>query len=348
MGATQLTVACLGAGYFSQFHYGAWARIPEAVCIGAADQQIARAEATGVPAFADLESMLDAGCPDILDIILPPPAHRSAILTALDRGVKTIICQKPFCVDLEEANAVTLLAQHAGARLIVHENFRFMPWYRAIRSETDAGRIGVPLQGTFRLRPGDGQGPKAYLDRQPYFQQMPRFLVHETGVHWVDTFRYLFGNPTAVYADLRQINPVIQGEDAGFVLFDHPHGVRTLFDGNRHCDHSADNQRRTMGEAHFEGTDGVLTLLGDGSVTFRGHGQFETEPVLPADTWDGFGGDCVYHLQRHVARGLLEGTPLENEAQDYLEVIRIKDAIYRSAETGRKIALDEPWQPRIR
>lgn len=334
-----LTVACLGAGYFSQFHYGAWARIPQVTCVGAADRQIEAARATGMPAFDDLATMLAQTCPDILDIILPPVAHRTAIEVALEAGVKTLICQKPFCQDFDEAETVTLLAEQAGARLIVHENFRFMPWYRAIRSEIDEGRIGTPLQAAFRLRPGDGQGPDAYLDRQPYFQQMPQFLIHETGVHWIDTFRFLFGNPTAVYADLRQINPAISGEDAGFVIFDHPEGVRTVFDGNRHCDHAADNQRRTMGEAFFEGSDGVLTLLGDGSVTFRAHGSMQIEPVLAADTWDGFGGDCVHHLQNHVVQAVLHGTPFENEARDYLEVIRIRDAIYRSADTGQKIAL---------
>ncbi|MEQ3679943.1 hypothetical protein [Pseudophaeobacter sp.] len=83
-------------------------------------------------------------------------------------------------------------------------------------------------QVTFRLRPGDGQGAEAHLDRQPYFQNMPRFLVHETAVHWVDTFRYLLGNPLSVYADLRRENPVIAGEDAGYVLFDHRDGVRAV------------------------------------------------------------------------------------------------------------------------
>ena len=340
MTSAPLKVACLGAGYFSQFHYGAWARIAQVACVGAADQTIEAARTTGLPAFDSLEAMLADTHPDILDIILPPVAHRQSIQTALEAGVKTIICQKPFCVDLAEAEEVTRLAEQMGAHLVIHENFRFMPWYRAIKAEIAAGRIGTPLQGSFRLRPGDGQGPDAYLDRQPYFQQMPQFLVHETGVHWIDTFRYLFGDPTAVYADLRQINPVIKGEDAGFVIFDHPQGVRTLFDGNRHCDHAADNQRRTMGEAFFEGTEGVLTLTGDGRVDFRGHGSLIVEQVLPADTWDGFGGDCVYHLQNHVVQALLQDRPFENLARDYLTVVRIKDAIYRSAETGQKVTLD--------
>ncbi|WP_222869486.1 D-apiose dehydrogenase [Roseobacter fucihabitans] len=341
MARAPLRVACVGAGYFSQFNYGAWARLNEVTCVGAADHDIARAKATGLPAFDDLGDMLARTSPDILDIILPPMAHHAAVSTAVTAGIKTIICQKPFCQDLREATALVALAKQHGARLVIHENFRFMPWYRAIKTEIDAGRIGTPLQASFRLRPGDGQGARAYLDRQPYFQQMPRFLIHETGVHWVDTFRFLFGNPLAVYADLRRINPAIRGEDAGFVIFDHPAGVRTLFDGNRHCDHRADNQRRTMGEAFFEGSDGVLTLLGDGSVTFRGQGDMAQETVLPPDTREGFGGDCVYHLQHHVVRALLDNAPLENEARDYLEVIRIKDAIYASAETGRKIDLFE-------
>lgn len=337
--AASLKVACLGAGYFSQFHYGAWARIDGVELVGACDLDLSAAQNTGLRAFSDLPEMLAATRPDILDVIVPPPGHSAAIKHALAQGVPTIICQKPFCRDLQEAETITALAEAAGALLIVHENFRFMPWYRRIKAEIDAGRIGRPLQATFRLRPGDGQGPRAYLDRQPYFQSMPKFLIHETGVHWIDTFRFLFGSPTAVYADLRRINPAIAGEDAGLVLFDHPDGMRALFDGNRLCDHAADNTRRTMGEALFEGTEGSLTLMGDGRVDFRAFGRQEVETVLPPDTWQGFGGDCVRHLQEHIVKALHRGASPENTAREYLEVIRIKDAIYRSDEASRKITL---------
>ncbi|WP_299624565.1 Gfo/Idh/MocA family oxidoreductase [uncultured Tateyamaria sp.] len=333
-------VACLGAGYFSQFHYGSWARMDGVTLVGSCDSDLGRAEATGLPAFATLEAMLDATTPDLLDIILPPPAHAQAIRTALRAGIRWIICQKPFCLDLAEARQIVTEAEAAGATLIVHENFRFQPWYRAIKSELEAGRIGDVLNATFRLRPGDGQGPDAYLDRQPYFQKMPRFLIHETAVHWVDTFRYLFGPAHAVYADLRRINPTIAGEDAGHVIFDHG-PVRALFDGNRHLDHVADNLRRTMGEAQIEGTVGVLTLLGDGSVTRRSFGAADAVDVMPPDTWKGFGGDCVHALQSHVIRAMTDDTALENTARDYLDVIRVRDAIYASDHAGRKIQLED-------
>ncbi|MEZ5906603.1 MAG: hypothetical protein R3C69_16410 [Geminicoccaceae bacterium] len=74
------------------------------------------------------------------------------------------------------------------------------------------------FQASFRLRTGDGQGPRAYLDRQPYFQQMGRFLVHETAIHFIDVFRFLLGEPEAVLARLVRLNPAIAGEDAGVIF----------------------------------------------------------------------------------------------------------------------------------
>ncbi|SEN95398.1 Predicted dehydrogenase [Pseudorhodobacter antarcticus] len=333
-----LRIACLGAGYFSQFHIDGWRRIPGTTLVGVADTTLSKAAATGAPAFDSFDALL-ATKPDIIDIILPPPGHADAIRSALAAKPRAIICQKPFCTSLEQTREITALAMAAKIPLIVHENFRFQPWYRAIKQALDAGRIGTPLQATFRLRPGDGQGPHAYLARQPYFQQMPRFLIHETGVHWIDTFRYLFGNPSHVYADLRRVNPVISGEDAGFVTFDHPNGLRALFDANRHLDHAADNPRRTMGEALIEGTDGTLDLAGDGAVWHRAFGSQTRSEILPPDTHAGFGGDYTRALQNHVVSALLTGSVLENQAHDYLRVIYIEQAVYLSAATGRKLEI---------
>lgn len=333
----ELKVACVGAGYFSQFHYESWARMDRVNLAASCNRNIEKAKATGLPAYSDLGAMLVEQDPDLLDIILPPEAHADAIRTALDAGIKWLICQKPFCRDPAEAEEITAEAEAAGAVIVVHENFRFQPWYRAIKRALDRGDIGEVQQVTFRFRPGDGQGPNAYLARQPYFQKMARFLVHETAVHWVDTFRFLLGDPQAVYADLRRINPAIAGEDAGYILFDHPNGTRALFDGNRHLDHAADNLRRTMGEALFEGTRGTITLGGDGAVRLRPFAVPDLQVLLAPDTWQGFGGDCVHALQSHVVRGILDGTPLENTAPEYLVVERIEAAIYDSAERGCKL-----------
>lgn len=330
MAQQNFRVACLGAGYFSQFHYEAWSRMEDVTVIGAADTDIKKARLTGATPFENLGDMLAAEIPNILDIITGPPTHLRAITQAVGAGVKVIICQKPFCQSVEEARQAIEVAQKADASLVVHENFRFQPWYRLMAQAISDGLVGTVHQATFRLRPGDGQGADAYVDRQPYFQKMKRFLIHETAIHFIDTFRFLLGTPTAVYADLRQVNPVISGEDAGYFVLDFESGARALFDGNRHLDHAAANPRLTMGEALIEGDRGTLTLTGDGMVCHRSFASLETREILAPSNGLGFGGDCVYALQRHVIEGLKSGAKFENLASDYLTVIEIEEAIYRS------------------
>lgn len=340
MSGAALKVACYGAGYFSQFHFDGWKRIIDTDLVGVTNRDRSKAEATGLPVFDTLDEMLREAKPDILDIIVSPAGHGEAIRIALKYPLKAIICQKPFCANLDEAKEMIALAKQAGVPIIVHENFRFQPWYRAVKAQMDAGAIGTPLQATFRLRPGDGQGPDAYLARQPYFQKMPRLLIHETGVHYVDTFRFLFGDPSAVYADLRKMNPVIAGEDAGMVIFDYPAGMRAILDGNRLLDHPTPNTRCTMGEGLFEGTQGTLVVYGDGSVTLRTFGAIEETQVLGPDASETFGGDCTHALQAHVVSALIHGTGFENLAEDYLTVIEIEEAIYQSAQDQSKVKIN--------
>ncbi len=334
-----LRVACVGAGFFSQFHIGSWKRLAQVDLVGVCDVDVGRAKATGAPAFDELSKMLATVQPDVLDIILPPQAQAAAIHVAIAANVSTVICQKPFCVSMAQAQEMTVAAKNAGVTLIIHENFRFQPWYRFIKARLDDGRIGRVLQATFRLRPGDGQGPDAYLDRQPYFREMPRLLIHETGVHYIDVFRYLFGAATHVYADLHRENPVIAGEDAGIVHFQHETGVRAVLDGNRCLDHAADNTRRTMGEGLFEGTKGTLRLTGDGAVSFRAFGETKEQVLLEPDTHEGFGGDCTHALQEHVVAAMTGDLLIENLAEDYLNIIAIEQAIYLSAQTHQRVEL---------
>nr|WP_238941556.1 Gfo/Idh/MocA family oxidoreductase [Jannaschia sp. Os4] len=322
----------LGLGYFARFHADAWRRLAGATLVATADADPAKGAT-----HTDLAGLLSERL-DVVDIATPPPTHAAAIRQALEARPEAIVCQKPFCTSLAEAEAVTAEAEAAGVPLVVHENFRFQPWWRAIRAAVADGEIGAPLTATFRLRPGDGRGPDAYVERQPYFQTMERFLLHETGVHYLDVFRWLLGAPDWVQADLRRLNPAIAGEDAGHVLLGWADGRRALLDGNRLVDHAAATTRLTFGEALVEGDGGVLTLTGDGRVARRAHGAVEGEEVLAPRDWPGFAGDSVAAFQRHVLEGLESGA-FETGARDYLEVMRLVEAGYASAAEGRRVAV---------
>jgi predicted dehydrogenase len=337
-----LSVAIAGCGYFSQFHQDAWSRMEGVRVVGLADrdpQKLAAAARLFPQArtFPQVETMLDATRPDLIDIVTPPQTHLALVGLAADHRI-AIICQKPLAPDQEEAVSVVETAERAGAVLAVHENFRFMPWFMETARLINAGAIGRPLNITFRLRPGDGQGDDAYLSRQPYFQTMPRFLIHEVGIHLIDVFRYLMGEITGVFARLRRLNPVIKGEDAGLVIFDFASGAAGLFDGNRLVDHPSKDTRMTNGVLLVEGSEGVIRLDGYGRLFVRPLRGEERQHVY---AWEdrGFGGDCVYRQSQHVFDHLVNGAPLVNSGRDYLRNVVIEEAIYRSAEEGRFITL---------
>lgn len=338
-----LRVAVAGAGYFCQFQLDGWKRIPGVELAGICNRDVSKAQALaarfGVPrVFADLKPMLDATQPDLLDIVTPPVTHAEYVGEAARRGIAAI-CQKPFGRTHAEAKALAEAAARAGVLLAIHENFRFMPHFREMKRWVDAGRLGTLHSVAFRLRPGDGQGPEAYLARQAYFQKMPRFLVFETAIHLIDTFRYLMGEARAVTARLRRVNPAIAGEDAGYILFEFESGATGLFDGNRLNDHVAQNPRRTMGEGWLEGAAGVLRVDGDARLWWKAHQQPETEHAYERGRDDTFGGGACDALQAHVVRHLREGAPLENSGADYLANMRILEAVYASHEAGRRIEI---------
>ena len=335
-------VAVAGTGYFSRFHYDGWSRLEGAQLVAAASLDRGGLAEVGErfeigDLFDDVEAMLDGSEPDLLDIAAPPAAHRALLEAAAARGIH-VICQKPLGGDVETARAMVARAEQAGITFAVHENFRFQPWYREARRVIESGELGEVTNISFRLRPGDGQGPDAYLDRQPYFQTMERFLIHETAIHLIDSFRFLMGEMSGVYAHLRRLNPAIAGEDAGYLVFSFESGACGLFDGNRLLDFPAENPRLTMGELLIEGTGGSLRLDGDGGLWLRRQGGAER---AHAYVWKdrGFGGDCVFALQRHVLSHLQDGTPLENSGRDYLRNLEIEALVYDSAKSGRFLRL---------
>ena len=336
-------VAVVGAGYFSQFHLQAWAGMPDVDIVGLCDTDPASADALGqrfgiTERFTQAQSMLDACAPDLVDVVLPP-ANQSAVLEVVFGHHLAAICQKPFGTSFQQAAGFAAAAARAGSTLVVHENFRFMPWFREAHRFIHSGELGTLHSISFRLRPGDGQGADAYLSRQPYFQTMPRLLVVETAIHFIDCFRYLAGEVAAVYARLRRLNPAIRGEDAALITFEFNTGAAGLFDGNRLNDHVAENPRCTMGEMWLEGSKGVLRLDGNARLWWKPHHGQESPHAYPGAGQSGFGAGACAALQRHVLDHMAGGTAPENTADAYLANLRVQEAVYASHLHGQRIVI---------
>jgi predicted dehydrogenase len=340
--ARKLRGAGLGAGYFARYQYEAWTRIPEVEIAALYNRTEVKARGLmsryGIPRYyADWREMIDRERPDFVDIITPPETHEEMCAYAAGRGVN-IICQKPLAPAFEASRRIVETARAAGVRFMVHENWRWQPWYRKIKHLQQAGTIGEFTHIYFRMRMGDGFGPNAYLDRQPFFRDYPRLLIYETGVHFIDTFRYLLGEVTEVYANLRRLNPVIKGEETGQVFFRFANGATAILDANRYNEVESPSPRYTFGELRIDGMAGHLTMDTESNLRVKPLGEpgYDVD-YARADV--NFAGDCVYFLQRHFADCMITGEEFESNGEDYLKTLRVVEAVYESAAKGEVIRL---------
>ena len=105
--------------------------------------------------------MLAAEEIDALDVASPRETHAAWVEAAAARGID-VLCQKPLTPTLAEAEA---LVQRVGARvrLMVHENWRFRPWYRELKhvDRRRAGWASSSSRGSRRSPPASCPTPTA-------------------------------------------------------------------------------------------------------------------------------------------------------------------------------------------
>ena len=330
----------IGAGYFAPFQYEAWTRIPEVEIVALYNRTEERARPLmadyGVAHYYDdWKEMLERERPDFVDIITPPETHEEMCAFAAARGIH-IVCQKPLAPTYDTSRRIVESAASAGVRFMVHENFRWQPWYRAIKGVQTRGEIGDFTHVHFLMRMGDGWGADAYLARQPFFREYPRLLIYETGVHFIDTFRFLLGEVSSVVAETKRLNPAIRGEDAGQLLLKFENGATAFWDANRYNESEAEAPRFTFGELRIDGTAGHLTMDPTSAIRVKRLGAAAGELDYVRERKN-FAGDCVYFLQRHFVDCLLSGQEFETNGLDYLKNVRIVEAAYESARTGNTV-----------
>jgi predicted dehydrogenase len=338
----KLKGVAIGAGYFSKFQYEAWNRIPEVEITALCNSNLERAK--GIMAqygvkkhYTDYKEMILKEKPDFVDIITPPETHFEMCKFAADNGVH-IICQKPLAPTYKASKQIVDYVSKTNVRFVVHENFRFQPWHREIKTMISNGAVGNLFNLNFRSRMGDGWGEDAYLARQPYFRDYKKLLIYETGVHFIDTFRYHAGEVKDVYALLKRLNPVIKGEDSGLMILNFESGATAVWDANRYNENNFKTSRYTFGEYLIEGSKGSIRLYPDGKITLQELGKAEKEHEYVHHNI-GFAGDCCYIFQRDFVDNLVANLPFETGGHNYLKTLKVQEAVYASAEQKKPISI---------
>lgn len=332
---SKLRGAVYGCGMISEFHLRGWQRIPETDIVALGDRDLSRAEERRAQFFPpakvydDLGAMLKEARLDFVDILTPPALHREHCLLAKEAGPH-IICQKPLCDNLNDAQGLADEMRGYPKLFAVHENHRYRPWFQQVlrlHGEEFFGHIHlVRLEHLNPTAPGE-----AYkLEAEPG-------VLLEYGTHLVDMMRALLGEPQRVYARLHRLNSQVRGESLVHAAYEYPRATAII--------EAAWKQQGALqgsllvageaGEAFYEGT------LTRGAAArfrlFKGGVTVSDETRSPYDDYV----ESFYLFQRECADAMLGGTAVTQTGGENLKTMILTCAAYESAAGGQVISLSD-------
>ena len=308
--APPLRGALIGCGYVSRFHLDAWPSVPEARLVALCDVEPERVARAGllIPearVYTDAAELFEREEDlDFVEICTHPESHRELVELAARRGVD-ILCQKPAALARSDFRDMIDACLTTGVRLMIHENWRYRPWYRAMRAEIDAGAIGRPLRLRIAHRDTRALRPNGFAD-QPYQATMRKLILMDMGCHLVDTARYLIGEIQTVSATTGRFGRGTVGEDVAMLLVYFAGGALGLLDLSWCAVPDRARPEWALNETVAEGSAGTLRLLTDGSLELISPtGKHERRPVaLPPD--DQVYGDVYVTVAAAFHRGTAE------------------------------------------
>ena len=338
-------IALLGAGYAARIQLECWREIPGATVVGVWNRTSERARALaaefGVPSFDDLDTLLAHPTVDAVDIATAVETHHDYARRAAAAG-KHVLCQKPLVPSFAEAEALVSDCETAGVRLMVNENWRWRPWYRAARDLLDRGVIGRPFHLRLASRSAAAvttpdRPPESLFARQPFLRRMRPLIVLELGPHHFDIVRYLFGEPEDVYARTLKVTPEdhVAGEEVATTLFGYPDRLAQVELSWASLGYPADAVNPDV--VTIEGTEGSLFVHHDGQV--RVSRRDGTEEMAAVDTTDAYRRSWKAALA-HFTECLVTGEPFETSGIDNLHTLRLVFAAYDSAATHQAIPVN--------
>jgi predicted dehydrogenase len=324
-----LRVGMIGAGMVSQHHLLAWQKLHQDATIVAiadpvADNAARRAAAFSIPhSYASAAAMLDAESLDAIDIAAPREHHAELVRLGVARGL-AVLCQKPLAPTLAEAEA--LVAATRGARLMVHENWRFRRYYRDAARWLASGAIGAVQQCRMTLLTSgllpDVNGVRAALARQPFFQHERRLLVNEVLIHHLDTLRVLLGELTVDAARVGRTCDDVAGEQNALIFLLAASGAGVVVLANLAAHGFPATQADDL---LIIGTTGTITLRGNRLERFGA--QPEAIEYDMAECYQGSYDGVIAHFV-DCLRG---GGSFETTPEDNLHTLRLVEDAYRLA-----------------
>lgn len=151
---------------------------------------------TALHTYTDLDKMLKAEKPDIVDICLPTYLHCEYAVKLLENGLN-VLCEKPMGLDSEQCDKMLDAARKSKGKLMIGMCLRFDSNYLELKKMVDSGMYGKPTAAFFtRLSGMPGWG------YDNWFMDYKRSggVTLDMHIHDIDMIRFLFGEPKLCFA----------------------------------------------------------------------------------------------------------------------------------------------------
>jgi predicted dehydrogenase len=340
MSEERIGVGVIGAGSIGKYHMEAYSEHPRADLLAVAEVNDERAGAAqeqfpGIKVFSDYREMLGLGDLEAVSVCLPHALHAPVSIDALKAG-KHVLCEKPMSVDAASAEGMLKVSIESGSRLAMSLNLRHTGRARALKKLVESGGLGRIYHGKGGML-RDNAIPRGWFHRKDLAGGGP---LLDLGPHILDVTWWIMGRPVPVTvsgATYAELGPKGVGmgswgvgwEEGPFDVEDFALGLIRFEGGQTLLVEASWALKAKMGTyGYICGTEGGAALYPeaeafglDGTPIELDIGEDEKPPARFVDD-------------------LLAKRTFVAPAEDGVTVMKMLDAVYRSAESGREVSLE--------
>lgn len=300
--------------------------------------------------YRSVEEMLQNVDVELVIINTPVQTHYEYARKALEAG-KNIIVEKPFTVNVEEAEELVKLAEEKGLFLSVYQNRRFDRDFQQVQKILSEGKLGNIKEAEirfdrFRTTPS-GKQHKENPD------QTGSGSLHDLGAHLADQAVQCFGYPEKLFADVFSMKGSEFANDYFEIVLFYKNDLRVRLKSSVFTkeDHYAYKIHGDRGSFLQERTDNQETELVAGAIPV--YGKEWMQPLKEADgilnylnenseterifTSSEAGNYMDYYQQ--IYEHIVFGYPLPSPGKEVIQNMKIIDASLESAKDGKVTVL---------
>lgn len=348
-------VGLIGCGSISESHLQAYAANPHVKLVAACDLNLERAKEIAarynIPqVYTDYNELLAQPEVQAVSICTWNNSHAEISIAALRAG-KNVLCEKPLCKTVDEALRIEQEVQNSGKLLQVGYVRRHASNIEVLKRFIDAGDLGEIYYAKASLIRRLGNPGGWFADKE----RSGGGPLIDIGVHVIDLCWYLMGKPKVVSVSGNTYNKL--GNRSHIENFDFYKAAD--YDGSK-------NTVEDMANALIKFENGA-SLMVDVSFSlharensaqvsiFGDRGGAEIEPELsiaterhntiinidPQISHPGFNFQDSFNREiNHFIDNCRGITTNMCPVEDGVEMIKVLNAIYRSAAEGREIRFD--------